>query len=140
MNHLAIIGGSGLYDIENLEVTSEHEIETPFGWPSDQIKEIVTPSGKKAFFLARHGQNHQFAPSEINYRANIYALKKLGCRYICSFSAAGSLREEIKQVTLPLLSNTLIGPKPSVLEVFSPMESRATSLWPPPPMTHKIPS
>ena len=96
MNHLAIIGGSGLYDIENLEVTSEHEIETPFGWPSDQIKEIVTPSGKKAFFLARHGQNHQFAPSEINYRANVYALKKLGCRYICSFSAAGSLREEIK--------------------------------------------
>jgi len=92
---LGVIGGSGLYALDGLEVVKEHDIETPFGKPSAPIIEGKY-SGQSILFLARHGKGHQFLPHEVNYRANIFALKKLGALRIFGVSAAGSLREEIK--------------------------------------------
>ena len=90
---LAVIGGSGLYNFPALKNTQSLEIETPFGMPSSPI---VTGdlSGRKVAFLARHGIGHVYLPSEVNYRANIYALKSLGVNRIVSISACGSLRED----------------------------------------------
>ena len=90
---LAIIGGSGLYAIAGLEDKREHDIETPFGKTSAPI---VTGrmEGQPVAFLARHGIGHFISPSEINYRANIYALKSLGVDRIVSISACGSLRDD----------------------------------------------
>lgn len=90
---LAIIGGSGLYEIPELEDTQEHNVTTPYGNPSAPI---VTGhlEGQRVAFLARHGIGHHISPSEINFRANIYALKSLGVERIVSISACGSLRED----------------------------------------------
>lgn len=91
---LGIIGGSGLYKLDNLEIVETHDIDTPFGKPSAPITE--GRAGKTtALFLPRHGLNHEFLPSEVNFRANIWALKKLGARTVLSVSASGSLQEEI---------------------------------------------
>src|SRR5512145_802669 len=90
---LAIIGGSGLYEMPGLEDAQEHKASTPFGNPSAPIV-IGTLEGKRVAFLARHGLGHSISPSEINYRANIYALKSLGVERIVSISACGSLRED----------------------------------------------
>ena len=90
---LGIIGGSGLYAMEGLEDVKEHTIETPFGKPSAPIV-VGTLEGQRVAFLARHGIGHHISPSEINYRANIYALKSLGVERIVSISACGSLRED----------------------------------------------
>ncbi len=92
---LGVIGGSGLYALDGLEIIKEHDIETPFGKPSAPIVEGQF-SGQTILFLARHGQGHAFLPHEVNYRANIFALKKLGASRVFGVSAAGSLREEIK--------------------------------------------
>ncbi|KAJ1958788.1 S-methyl-5-thioadenosine phosphorylase [Dispira parvispora] len=95
--HLAIIGGSGLYELEGLEVLDEVYPLTPWGYPSDRI--IIgrrDSNGPKIAFLARHGRKHQYSPSEVPVRANIAALKHLGVSVIIAFSAVGSLREEIK--------------------------------------------
>ncbi|MGE3714765.1 MAG: S-methyl-5'-thioadenosine phosphorylase [Alphaproteobacteria bacterium] len=92
---LAIIGGTGIYNIEGLTVLEEVDVKTPFGTPSAPI--VKARYGKHdILFLPRHGRNHQFLPHEVNYRANIYALKSLGARQVLGFSAVGSLREEIK--------------------------------------------
>jgi 5'-methylthioadenosine phosphorylase len=90
---LAIIGGSGLYRMYGLENTEEIELTTPFGKPSAPIM-TGTLEGNRVAFLARHGMGHTISPSEINYRANIYALKTLGVERILSVSACGSLRED----------------------------------------------
>jgi len=90
---LAIIGGSGLYTMQGLEETEERTISTPFGEPSAPII-IGRLEGQRVAFLARHGIGHHINPSEINYRANIYALKTLGVEKIVSVSACGSLRED----------------------------------------------
>src|SRR5512133_422776 len=90
---LAIIGGSGLYDFPALKGATRMEIDTPFGKPSAPII-IGTLEGKKVAFLARHGIGHTLSPTEVNYRANIYALKSLGVERIISVSACGSLRED----------------------------------------------
>ena len=92
---IGIIGGSGLYSIEGLSDVKEVRVRTPFGDPSDAI---VTGSlnGKRVAFLARHGRGHRFSPSDINYRANICAMKMLGAERIISVSAVGSLREELR--------------------------------------------
>lgn len=90
---LAVIGGSGLYDMEGLTDVEEIPVETPFGKPSDTIT-IGTLHGRKLAFLPRHGRGHILNPSEVPYRANIFALKTLGVRYIISVSACGSLRED----------------------------------------------
>jgi 5'-methylthioadenosine phosphorylase len=91
----AIIGGSGLYDIPGLSKINEHIIETPFGSPSSPIIEGEM-AGQRILFLARHGQGHPINPSQVNYRANIYALKSLGVTRVISINACGSLREDYK--------------------------------------------
>jgi 5'-methylthioadenosine phosphorylase len=91
---IGIIGGSGLYEIDGFKVLEEKKVDTPFGEPSDAVV-IGEISGRKVAFLPRHGKGHRFSPSNINYRANIYALKMLGVEWIISVSAVGSLKEEI---------------------------------------------
>src|SRR5579863_8232786 len=91
---IAIIGGSGLYQMAGLTDTKEVRVKTAFGEPSDAIV-IGTLEGRRVAFLARHGRGHRFTPSEINYRANICALKMLGAEQVISVSAVGSLREEL---------------------------------------------
>lgn len=100
---LGVIGGSGLYALDGLEIIKEHDIDTPFGKPSAPIIEGQY-SGQNILFLARHGKGHQFLPHEVNYKANIFALKKLGARRVFGVSAAGSLREEIKPGDLAIAS------------------------------------
>ena len=91
----ALIGGTGLYKIPNLEVTGEEEVSTPFGSPSSPILKGKL-LGKDILFLARHGTGHSLLPHEVNYAANLFALKKLGATAVLSVSAVGSLREEYK--------------------------------------------
>ncbi|MEC5216493.1 5'-methylthioadenosine phosphorylase [Actimicrobium sp. GrIS 1.19] len=98
----AILGGSGLYQMEGLQDVTEQLIPTPFGNPSDAIA-IGTLDGVRVAFLARHGRNHSVLPSEIPFRANIWALKSLGVEYLISVSAVGSLKEHLapRQMVLP---------------------------------------
>lgn len=91
---LAFIGGSGLYDLPGLKNLREEEVQTPFGSPSDKII-IGEIEGKPIAFLPRHGKGHRYLPSEVNNRANIYALKKIGVTHIVSISAVGSLKHEL---------------------------------------------
>jgi len=90
---IGIIGGSGLYSMEGLADTREVRVKTPFGKPSDAFV-IGRLEGHRVAFLARHGRGHRLSPSEINYRANICAMKMLGVERVISVSAVGSLREE----------------------------------------------
>ena len=93
---IGIIGGSGVYQLEAFgakEIT-RHKVQTPYGAPSEAVVEFEL-AGKNYFFIPRHGFSHQYSPSEVNYCANIYALKMLGAKYILSLSAVGSLKEEI---------------------------------------------
>jgi 5'-methylthioadenosine phosphorylase len=92
---IGIIGGSGLYSMPGLTDSREVRMKTPFGTPSDAIV-TGTLEGKRVAFLARHGRGHRLLPGEINYRANIYALKSLGVERIISVSAVGSLKEELQ--------------------------------------------
>ncbi len=91
---IGIIGGSGLYDMMELTDRRETSVDTPFGCPSDRIL-LGRLGGREVAFLARHGRGHKILPSEINFRANIYAMKLLGVDRILSASAVGSLREEL---------------------------------------------
>lgn len=91
---LAIIGGSGLYEMPGLKDTREVDLDTPFGKPSAPIV-IGTLEGTRVAFLARHGIGHHITPSEVPYQANIYALKSLGVQRLISISACGSLKEEL---------------------------------------------
>src|ERR1700675_317418 len=91
---IGIIGGSGLYTMPGLTNTREVRVKTPFGDPSDAIV-IGTLEGLRVAFLARHGRGHRFSPSDINYRANICALKLLGVERVISVSAVGSLRDDL---------------------------------------------
>lgn len=95
MGKIGIIGGSGLYNIEGISNLKKVSVSTPFGRPSDKY---ITGKlgGKQVVFLPRHGLGHRLSPSEINYRANIYGMKKLGVDRIVSVSACGSLRENFK--------------------------------------------
>ncbi|MDZ4787979.1 MAG: S-methyl-5'-thioadenosine phosphorylase [Blastochloris sp.] len=92
---IGIIGGSGLYHMKNLTDIEERTVETPFGPTSDAFH-IGSLSGRRVVFLARHGRHHSLLPSELPHRANIWALKSLGVRWIISLSAVGSLKEELK--------------------------------------------
>jgi 5'-methylthioadenosine phosphorylase len=92
---IGIIGGSGLYNMPGLTDTTEIKVETPFGDPSETIV-LGTLEGRKVAFLARHGRGHRILPTELNFRANIYAMKKLGVSFILSISAVGSLKAEHK--------------------------------------------
>jgi len=92
---IGIIGGSGLYSMSGLTDTREIRVKTPFGKPSDVIV-LGALEGKRVAFLARHGRGHRILPSEINYRANIYAMKLLGAERVISVSAVGSLKEDLR--------------------------------------------
>lgn len=98
---IGILGGSGLYQMAALEGVQEHIIDTPYGAPSD-----VLVSGRiddvPVVFLARHGRGHRLIPSEVPYRANIHAFKQCGVRYLLSFSAVGSLREDMAPLDMVL--------------------------------------
>jgi 5'-methylthioadenosine phosphorylase len=92
---IGIIGGSGLYSMSGLTATRGVKVKTPFGDPSDALV-IGKLEGKRVAFLARHGRGHRILPSEINFRANVYAMKLLGVQRIISVSAVGSLKEELQ--------------------------------------------
>jgi|YNPBryBLVA2012_1023415.scaffolds.fasta_scaffold00202_15 5'-methylthioadenosine phosphorylase len=92
--HIGIIGGSGLYKMKGLSDVEELHVTTPFGEPSDALL-VGTLEGARVAFLARHGRGHRITPGEVNYRANIFALKSLGVERIISVSACGSLREHL---------------------------------------------
>lgn len=94
---IGIIGGSGLYDFPGLERLGERVVETPYGPPSDALVHARLPEapGVELFFLPRHGRGHRHNPSEVPYRANIWALKSLGVSWVVSVSAVGSLRADI---------------------------------------------
>ncbi len=95
MSKIGIIGGTGLYEIEGLKITKEIEIDTPFGKPSDALR-IGELEGREVIFLARHGRGHRILPTELNYKANIFAMKSLDVKWIISVSAVGSLRPDYK--------------------------------------------
>lgn len=96
---IGIIGGSGLYKMEALKDIEEVQIDTPFGAPSDALI-VGTLEGTRVAFLARHGRNHTLMPSELPFRANIYAMKQLGVEYLISASAVGSLKAEAKPLDM----------------------------------------
>lgn len=96
---IGVIGGSGLYAMEGLTDVESVNIETPFGMPSAHIR-VGTIDGRRVAFLARHGVDHRLLPGEVNFRANIYALKSLGVERILSASAVGSMQENIHPLDL----------------------------------------
>ena len=96
---IGIIGGSGLYKMDALKDVREVSLDTPFGSPSDALI-LGTLEGTEVAFLARHGRNHHFLPTELPFRSNIHALKQLGVEYIISASAVGSLKAEVKPLDL----------------------------------------
>ncbi|HEX5108921.1 MAG TPA: S-methyl-5'-thioadenosine phosphorylase [Vicinamibacterales bacterium] len=96
---IGIIGGSGLYDMAEVTERREVVLETPFGPPSGPYV-LGTLRGRRVAFLARHGAGHRLLPSELNFRANIFGMKKLGVEYILSASAVGSLKEELKPLDI----------------------------------------
>lgn len=98
---IGVIGGSGLYQMDALQDVQERDMSTPYGKPSDVV---VTGQvhGVSVAFLARHGRGHRLMPSEVPYQANVHALKQLGVRYLISFSAVGSLREELRPLDMVL--------------------------------------
>ena len=91
---LGIIGGSGIYQMDGVKIVKEHHIRTPFGDPSDAVIE-GSIDNKTVFFLPRHGRGHRWLPTEVNYRANLYALKSLGVSHVLAVSAVGIMKEEI---------------------------------------------
>ncbi len=98
---IGIIGGTGLYRMSGLEMDESRELQTPYGHPSSSVM-LGRLDGRPVAFLARHGLQHGLLPSEINYRANIWALKSVGVRTVIGVSAVGSLREEIRPGDLAL--------------------------------------
>ena len=98
---IGIIGGSGLYKIDGLKDIKEVKVDTPFGKPSDDYI-VGHLEGPEVVFLPRHGRGHRILPTELNYRANIYGMKKLGVEQIISISAVGSYKEELKPLDIVL--------------------------------------
>ena len=96
---VGIIGGSGMYEMDGLEILREEQVRTPFGDPSDRYV-VGRLDGRPVAFLARHGRAHSLMPSELNFRANIYGFKLLGAEWILSASAVGSMREDVKPLDI----------------------------------------
>lgn len=92
---LGVLGGSGVYNMAGVEQVAEHQVETPFGAPSDAVAEL-SYQGKTFYFIPRHGKGHRHLPTEVNYRANIYALKTFGVSHLLAISAVGIMKENIK--------------------------------------------
>ncbi|MBN1283625.1 MAG: MTAP family purine nucleoside phosphorylase, partial [Proteobacteria bacterium] len=113
---IGIIGGSGLYSMAGLKIREEKRVSTPFGEPSDALM-LGALDGIEVAFLPRHGRGHRILPHEINFRANIYALKSLGVTQIVSVSAVGSMREEIRPGDI-LMADQFIDRTKSRAETF----------------------
>ena len=92
IRRIGLVGGSGLYSLPGLQITGEVAVETPFGSPSDSFF-LGNLSSVPVAFLARHGRHHSLLPGEINYRANIWGFRKLGCSWLLSASACGSMKK-----------------------------------------------
>lgn len=111
---LGVIGGSGLYDLPDLQVIEQVDIDTPFGRPSDEII-VGSLHGQEIVFLPRHGRGHRVSPSDLPYQANIYAMKALGVTHLLSVSAVGSLREDLPPLSLlvpdQIIDRTVIRPR-----------------------------
>jgi 5'-methylthioadenosine phosphorylase len=111
---LGIVGGSGLYDLPDLQVVEERRVETPYGSPSDVLV-VGRLGGREVVFLSRHGRGHRLSPTELPYRANVYAMKLLGVTHLFSLSAVGSLREEIAPLSLvvpdQIVDRTVVRPR-----------------------------
>lgn len=119
MNSIGVIGGSGLYEMDNLSDIEHIEVDTPWGAPSDKlIKGKINDI--KVIFLSRHGKGHKIKPSDINFRANIYALKSLGVDRIISVSAVGSMKEEIEPGHLVIPDQFIDFTKNRVSSFFEP--------------------
>jgi 5'-methylthioadenosine phosphorylase len=114
---IAFIGGSGLYDIEGAKLIEQIDIDTPWGKPSDKI-DIVDIDGATAAFLPRHGRGHIHSPHQLNFRANIAALKMIGVEQIIAFSAVGSLKEEIPPLDFVLPAQIIDRTKARVTTFF----------------------
>lgn len=99
---IGIIGGSGLYDLEGLQERDEIAIDTPFGPPSDKLV-TGTLAGRRVYFLPRHGKGHRILPTELNHRANLWALRSLNVRWVIAVTAVGSLKQEYapRDIVLP---------------------------------------
>ena len=117
MDKIGIIGGSGLYEIEGLTAQEWAPVETPFGAPSD---EFLTGqlSGRDVVFLPRHGRGHRLMPSELNHRANIWAMKHLGVSWIISASAVGSLQPQYAPCNIVLIDQYIDNTKQSTTHTF----------------------
>ncbi len=112
---IGIIGGSGVYELNDIRILREEAVHTPFGEPSDKIT-IASIGGREAAFLPRHGKGHRFLPTEVNYRANIYALKSLGVERIIAVNTVGSLKKEIRPTDL-IVPSQIIDRTKSVRDV-----------------------
>ena len=117
MNKIGIIGGSGLYHIEGFARQKWTRVQTPFGRPSDDFL-TGELSGRQVVFLPRHGRGHRILPSELNHRANIYALKKLGVAWVISVSAVGSLQAKYKPCDIVLPTQFVDRTKQSAAHTF----------------------
>lgn len=138
---IGIIGGSGLYQMDGVEILEEIRVETPFGDPSDAIivGKVETKHGpRKVAFLPRHGRGHAINPSKINVRANIWALKSLGVFWLTSVSAVGSLREEIAPRDFVIPDQVIDRTKSRVNTFFDDIAVHATFSYPFHPDMRKV--
>ena len=117
MDKIGIIGGSGLYEIEGFEAEKWTGLNTPFGSPSDELL-IGKLDGREVAFLPRHGRGHRILPSELNHRANIWAMKQLGVSWIISASAVGSLQQEYSPCDIVLIDQFVDNTKQSAAHTF----------------------
>ena len=117
MDKIGIIGGSGLYEIEGFVAEKWTEVNTPFGSPSDELL-IGKLDGREVAFLPRHGRGHRILPSELNHRANIWAMKQLGVSWIISASAVGSLQQEYSPCDIVLIDQFVDNTKQSAAHTF----------------------
>jgi len=115
---IGIIGGSGLYDIDIIQNVRQTSVYTPFGEPSDAFDIGELEGGKEIVFLPRHGKGHKLMPSEINHRANMWAMKKLGVEWIISVSAVGSFKKEIRPLDIVLVDQFFDRTKQSAKHTF----------------------
>ena len=128
---IGIIGGSGFYDLEGLEGAHSVRLRTPFGAPSEKLM-LGRLHGREVAFLSRHGHGHRLNPSEVNYRANLYAMKMLKVERLVSITAVGSLKEELKPGEL-VIPDQYVDQTFKREKTFSKKGSSPTSLWPTPP-------
>ena len=126
---IGIIGGSGLYAMPGLERPREVRVKTPFGEPSDAFV-LGTLEGRRVAFLARHGRGHRISPSEINYRANLYAMKLLGVERVISVSAVGSLREDLRPLEFLIPDQFFDRTQAADCDVFRRRDRRPRGLRP----------